>query len=135
MEGKRQTERQRIEWGESDGEWVTTIEELDRLLDALVLQAADRPFVVELISPKGDTLSVGLGLKESVLSWVPAGGDPPYFTSEGNLQADGTVVFFYRGDWSEFPRWSAIPVEAAREAVSEFWHTGQRPTSVKWEEV
>lgn len=129
------TARQRVEWGEDGGAWVSSPEELDTLLDKLAREAAAKPFMVELISPQGDSMSVGLGSKKSVLSWVPAGGNPPYYASKGNPGAGGTVVFFYRGSWSEFPGWSAVPVAAARAAMRQFLQTGGRPSTVEWEEV
>lgn len=70
-----------------------------------------------------------------VLSWVQKGGDPPYYGSKADPQADGLVGFFYRGSWSEFLRTFAVPIANEREAMREFFETGQRPRTVEWEEV
>jgi hypothetical protein len=134
MEGT-QIRRQRVEWGEDDGAWVSSVQELDWLLDDLARTAADKPFVVELISHEGDSMSVGLGSEESVLSWVSADGNPPYYASRGNREAEGTVAFFYGGSWSEFPKWSAVPMAEARAVMRQFFQTGERPASIDWEEV
>lgn len=134
-EGTREAGRQRVEWDEGAGAWVKSTEELDLLLNDLAEAGIHKPLMVESISAKGDSLSIGVGSQESILSWIPAGGNPPYFASKGNPDAQGTVVFFYRGSWSEFPRWSAIPVATAREAMRQFLETGERPTNVNWEEV
>lgn len=69
------------------------------------------------------------------MSWVHASKDPPYYASKGNPKAEGTIVFFYRRDWSEFHRWSAVPVADALAAMREFFETGERPTTMEWEEV
>jgi immunity protein Imm1 of predicted polymorphic toxin system len=132
---RTRTARQRVEWGEDGTAWVSSVAELDALLDKLAREAAAKPFMVDLVSPSGDSLSIGLGSKKSVLSWIPSGGNPPYYASKGNPEADGAVVFFYRGSWSEFPGWSAISIAAARAAMRTFFQTGARPTTVEWEEV
>jgi hypothetical protein len=125
----------RIEWGEDGQAEVASVEDLDGVLDELTDQALEKPFMVELISPNGDSLAAGLGLDESVLSWVPGDQNPPYYASKGDGAAEGTVVFHYRGDWSEFPRWSAVPRGEVREAMRHFFATGEMPRNVEWKEV
>ena len=66
----------RLEW-DRKGADVSTVQELDRLLDELTMEGSDAPFMVDLLSPSGDSLSVGLGRGKSVLSWVQANRDPP----------------------------------------------------------
>ncbi|HEV3163475.1 MAG TPA: Imm1 family immunity protein [Isosphaeraceae bacterium] len=125
----------RIEWEENGRADVASVEEVDRLLDDLAEQASERPFIAELISSAGDSLAIGLGREESILSWVQASGDPPYYASKGDPDSQGLVVFFYRGHWSEFPRSFVVAIAAARKAMRLFFETGQRPTNVEWEEV
>lgn len=130
-----QVGRQRVEWTDDSGAWVTSVQELDSLLDDLTQAARAKPFMAELTSNAGDSLAIGLGLDESVASWVSAGGAPPYFASEGDPEADGMIVFFYRGHWSEFPRSSAVPTERAREVLRDFFRHGRRPANFRWVEV
>lgn len=125
----------RVEWGKDGASVVDSVAELDELLDTLAEQAHDTPFMAELISPTGDSLALGLGLERSALSWVSANQDPPYFASKGDSKAEGTIVFHYRGDWSEFPCWSTVPTSAARQAMREFFTTNELPSGVAWEEV
>lgn len=125
----------RLEWDENGAAIIDSEAALDKRLDELAAQATLKPFMAELISPGGDSLALGLGREQSVMSWVSASQDPPYFASKGNPHAEGTVVFHYRGDWSEFPCWSAVPVSAARQAIRDFFTTGRLPSSVAWEEV
>lgn len=121
--------------GESGVALVDSAAALDRLLDELAEQASAKPFMAELISPAGDSLALGLGREQSVLSWVSASQDPPYFASEGDRDAVGTVVFFYRGDWSEFPCWSAVPAATARKTMREFFMTRKLPSGLTRVEV
>ena len=130
-----QAGRQRVEWNEDSGAWVVSVVELDALLDDLTEAARAMPFMAELTSDAGDSLAIGLGLDESVASWVSAGGAPPYFASGGDPEADGMIVFFYRGHWSEFPRSSAVPTERAREVLRDFFRLGRRPANFRWVEV
>jgi hypothetical protein len=125
----------RVEWGEDGRAEVGSIEELDRLLDGLAASVLEKPLMAELIAENGDSLAAGLGRDESVLSWINGDQNPPYYASKGDSGAGGMIVFFYRGDWSEFPRWSAIPVARAREAMRRFFTTGQMPDNVEWTEV
>jgi hypothetical protein len=115
---------------------VESVEELDRQLDDLEQKARLNPLMVDLVACNGDTLSIGLGQDVSVLSWVGASGDPPYYASKGNEATQGeTIVFSYRDQWSEFPLWSAIPTALARDAMRQFFRTGTLPNNVRWEEV
>jgi hypothetical protein len=132
---EQNSRRQRVEWREDGRAEVGSVQELDRLLDDLTQQAKKEPFMAELISPKGDSVAIGLGRDGSVLSWVQAGGDPPYYGSKGNPKASDLVVFFYRGAWSEFPGSFVVPIAEAREAMRLFFESGQMPRNVDWEEV
>jgi Immunity protein Imm1 len=57
------------------------------------------------------------------------------FASKGKADAEGTIVFHYRGDWSEFPRWSAVQAATARQAMRDFLETTQRSSVLEWEEA
>jgi len=130
-----ESEQRRLVWGESGTVPVDSIDDLDRRLAELAKEAKSRPFIAELIATNGNCVSMGLGREESVLSWVQASKDPPYYASKGNPKAEGTIVFFYGGDWSDFPRWSTVSATDALAAMREFFETGERPTTVEWEEV
>jgi immunity protein Imm1 of predicted polymorphic toxin system len=45
------------------------------------------------------------------------------------------AVFYLHGHWTEFPATALIPNPAAREAARQFLRTGDRPDTVRWEEV
>lgn len=93
------------------------------------------PFMVE-VEAHDAIVAMGVGAPESVMSFMSASLDPPYWASEGSNEAhDETLVFEYAGVPTEYPAWSAIPYEQARAAFLEFLASGQRPTSVHWREV
>ena len=78
-----------------------------------------------------------LGREVSVLRYVGASGNPPYFSSPGHARvrdAEG-VVFYYYGHWSEFPPSAAVPSEDAVEAVRYFCEHGELSPLIDWFEV
>ena len=116
---------------EDESQLLTLLDELDRSQPPDAHDMAD-------ILPDGSetTLTIGLGRDETVLSLTPVSGDPPYFASKGDSAAQGFVVFFYGGSYSEFPRSYAIPNSVGREVAASFVaNGGQRPTEINWEEV
>ena len=107
---------------------------LDRILDAIAEQASE-PLIVELVSPNGARLGVGLGPRGGVLSFNDS-SDPPYFVSAGNLgSSTDEVVFYHQGHWTEFPGSALVTIDDARDAARAFIATGKRPENVPWEEI
>jgi hypothetical protein len=123
-------------WGEGEEAAVVDVDELDALLDRLTLEAEHgRPFIAELVADDGSTLSIGLGRPLTVVNYVPASLDPPYFQSMGRNGSDDALVFLYGGEWSEYPPRSAVPMEQARRAMRQFFKTQSLPDAVEWEEM
>lgn len=113
-----------------------SLQAVEELLDQLELEfIASKPTLVTVELEDGDSLSIGLGKELSVLNFVAANNDPPYFTSAGNLQLDGVISFCYEGELSEFPLKHAVTNEAARAAITHFCLTGKLTSAIKWEEV
>ena len=124
-----------LEWNENDRAEISGVGDLDLLLERLDREAVQHPIVVELIDPAGAALSVGLGREITVLNYVGPTQDPPYFQSVGDAGSE-PVVFFYRGEWSEYPPDAAIPKPAGLRALREFFDgAGELPRSVRWAEV
>ncbi len=122
-----------IQWNDGCEKEVNSLVELDSLLDRL--HGDDQPVMAVVESPtNGDSLAIGLGRDVSVLNFVPGSGDPPYFTSLGTDMRDEPVQFNFMGEQSEFPMRNAIPLDAARNAVREFFESGRRSSSIEWEE-
>lgn len=124
----------RVTWGEGHAATVDSVQGLDALLDRLQSEAEAEPFMAE-VSTSAGSLSLGLGATATVLSWVAADGEPPYYCSRGDDAAEGVFVFRYAGSWSEFPASFAIAYEAGRAALREFLLSGQRPANAAWTEV
>src|SRR5262249_15300912 len=102
---------------------AATISELDAILDSIAKEVSpDQPQAVHVTRENGDCLTIVLGAKAgSVLNFVAASGDPPYFSSLGDPSAKGIFTFYVAEDHhSEAPAWHVVSEKEARAAVREF---------------
>lgn len=118
---------------------VSSLHELDDALDRIAREVPPEvPQAVNITRRNGDCLTIVLGAKEgSILSFVAASNDPPYFVSLGDPTAKGIFTFFVDLDHhSEALARNVISENEAREAVREFvvQETGL-PKKVTWTEV
>jgi len=129
-----------VQWRGDESITVGGHADLDAVLDAIERDTPpDRPVLVSVIHPMGNCLTIGLGGSLSVLTSVPADGNPPYFTSLGDVArgepgAEESVVFFYHDHWSEFSRYQCLVPAIARKAMRDFFQTGELPQWLHWEE-
>jgi hypothetical protein len=128
--------RARLTRGEADLVEIETVhdleDELNRLSDAA---ASTRPFIVELTLDNGDMLGIGLGRAESVVTFLPATGMPPYYHARGIASSnEPTLQFDLAGEPTEFPGTQGVPVEQARRALVAFLETGRRAEFLAWVE-
>ena len=109
-------------------------EELDRLLDEIAATAG-REFPISVrLHAHGCEADLLLGLPESFV-YLNEVSPKRYFITVGDSHADGVVGFHLLGQHhTEFERRHLIPTSTARRVLREFFETGQRPTSVEWEE-
>jgi hypothetical protein len=128
-----------LQWSEEEPPvTISTCHELDQALHKVALRStAAHPIVVALYV-HGYEVVFGLGLPESfvnVKNWEP--GTPECcLTTVGNDSAQRGVVFFFLDKRrTEIPRRNLIPTAQARQVVREFFETGRRSTSVKWDEL
>jgi hypothetical protein len=122
-------------WAEDREAAVEDVAELDAILDRLTVLAGNgQPFIVELVTDDGSTMSMGLGLPQSVLSYLPGSLNPPYMESFAGA-GDEALAFYYRGELSEFSPETAIPVEQARDALRYFLKTQLLSDNVNWRET
>jgi hypothetical protein len=105
------------------------------LLASAERDATMAPLIVELRSPSGAAMTIGLGRDVSIATFAASASEPPYFVSSGGEVRDVPLVFFRDGHWSEFDGRAAISVAVAREAAREFLSTGVRPSKIRWSEV
>lgn len=110
--------------------------ELDQTLAEASAQAKAAKLlnIVFLSAPNGDQLSLVVGGDETVLGFNHGHGNPPYYASAGETQADEPVLTAYAGlvHHTEFPRRWVVPMSAGRRAATEFLATCSLPTSVRW---
>lgn len=123
-------------WAHDQRALLTTVEELDALLDRLArdARAADRPQDVQLTAHGGaGTLGIVFGHDRSFLNHIPANGDPPYLTSLGEQDAQRPFTFYVAGDHHSESAWrNTVPAHAARQAAREFLLTGALDPRVRW---
>jgi hypothetical protein len=120
-------------------EAADTLSELDAILDRITSEVPpEMPQAVHIVREKGDCLTIVLGAKEgSVLQFVAASGDPPYFSSLGDPSANGVFTFYVEEDHhSEAPAQLVVSESDARAAVREFV-SGESglPGCIGWEMV
>jgi hypothetical protein len=129
----------RVEVTVDDWTEVTSVEELDRHLDAIDSKARAKgwPMAGRLVSLKGHgSLDVVVGADRSWLHHTPENGMPPYRVSHGDFEADGFFVFLHEGDHPMEGEWSeTVPSDAARGAARYFLRTGNLDERIQWAEV
>jgi hypothetical protein len=124
-----------VQWLEGQDPIVVDDEAaLDDALASAERDAATAPLIIELRSPSGASLTVGLGREVSVATFA-ASSEPPYFVSTGSEEQGAPLVYFRDGHWSEFDVGDAVAPASAREAAHRFFVTGTRPSCIAWREV
>jgi Immunity protein Imm1 len=122
---------------------VNSIEELDEVLDRwhAELMADEDARLVTLSASPDLSLTIGLGNEESVLNWTDESDtSAPYMTTRNpdydfNTPDDDDeedMEFAFGNTWNQYPTRVLIPIVTAREAMREFFTTGNRPTNVDW---
>lgn len=133
-----QSHTPRLVWGggPQDASDLHSVQHLDRILGDLQERASSgKPLIVELIVSESGTLAMGLGREETVLSFTPSSLDPPYLQSIGPNSVGGDLVFYYHGEWTDFPRQNAIALHEGREAMRRFFRERKPPDNVRWMET
>lgn len=118
------------------GARIASPEELQRWLRLIAIECP-RPLLVEVIRADGDLLSVGLGAVRSFLTYIPAGGDPPYFSVVDESAGDGEVCFDCNGEPSFYAARNTVPFQMALEVACRFASSAGLPLPelVPWEAV
>jgi hypothetical protein len=112
---------------------------MDAMLDSIAKQVSpERPQAIHVARSNGDCLSIVLGANEgSILSYVSADQDPPYFVSFGDPNAKGIFTSYVSMDHhSEALASNVIPEPKARQVLREFVTLSQGlPDTISWDEV
>jgi len=121
-----------VQWKDNEPHEVSNVEELNRMLDEVATDYDEtNPVLVQVRSPTGEVLMIGIGCQLSVLDYIPAGGWPAQH-SVGDPTED-TIPYRMGSYDSVMPKAYAIPHKLAREAVEYFYRTGRLSDSVIWE--
>lgn len=130
------TSAYQVQWAADESHSMTSAEDVVRLIRQLHGEAKHSDaLVVAITSPAGDDFTLGIGRDTSVCGWTSASKDPPYFASRGPNKDGPDLVFFYFGEWTDFPAGYGIPIEDAIKAAGEFVARGERPSTIEWQEV
>jgi hypothetical protein len=115
---------------------VESPEELKRWLRQISAECP-RPLLAEVVRADGDRLSVGLGRPCSFLTYIPADGNPPYFSVVGGAPEGEEVNFDCNGESSFYSARNTVPFEVALEVACRFAQSSGLPLPelVAWEEV
>jgi hypothetical protein len=115
---------------------IESMAQLERWFEKLAaLCSPEFPGVFRL-RVNGYEVELGLGLAESFVSIEHESGMPPYYMTLGDDAAEGEVGFLLFGDHrTRIPRRNLIPTQQAREVVKEYFATGERSASVRWEKM
>lgn len=125
-----------LKWSEQEECEVLDVAELRAMLADLGERfPGDKAILVDLVTPAGDSLVIGVGREVSVLSFSKANGDSPCLSSVSSTeQADECIVFHYMGEWTPIPKRNTVPAAEAISAAEHFLETGDLPQNVYWEE-
>lgn len=127
---------------------IDSWDKLKQVILSIPDQSPTANAIVNLFSPHGDTLSIGIA--------GPDDRDNPQlterlacvnFTSEtlpnrvvlGNaaltFENGGVIVFRFEGTWTEILRRNCVPIETMLKIVQHFYKNGELPGWIEWEPV
>ena len=125
-----------LEWDRNQRTNAFSVQELDRILDQLTLQATNElPFSVDLVLDSGDALSIVVGDIITPVNFYSSAGHPLVVGCSGfweGEEGDQEFVFDHRGSYSEIEKRYTIPIANAREAMRRFFATARRPDGIPW---
>lgn len=116
-------------WAEDDERELSGGADLAAAIDEVL--ALDRPTMLFLEHDDGQALSLGLGAKETVLSYVDVEGTS--FHSVGEPGREGVLKFFCRDQVDDFLAEMAVPAAVGVEAAKAFIARPEQPQNVAWE--
>jgi hypothetical protein len=125
-----------VAWTDDQSTQVQSADEMRQLLGRLQSEAraaGERPFMAEVTLDAIGSLALGIGLDVSILVYTGWEGAPPYLISRGRPGATNNIVFYYMGEWSEYPGTAEVAFDVALDAICEFVDTGAVPTWIDWD--
>jgi hypothetical protein len=93
------------------------------------------PKFVALISPTGDSLTIGVAHRLGCVMYTGASGDPPYLWALGNSDdREVCIEFDAGGTLTPVPLFRCLPFDSVVEIVVSYFLNGELPQSVEWDE-
>jgi hypothetical protein len=128
-----------LQWSEKEPPTpISTCHELDLALHKVAARCTAQHPIVVALCVHGYEVGIGLGLQQSfvnVKNWGHGVAESCYITvGLGQAQRDA-AFFFLDTQPIEIPQRNLIPTAQARQIVRDFFETGRRSTSVRWEEL
>jgi hypothetical protein len=128
-----------LQWAEAEPPvTVSTCRELDQALYKVAARCTAKHPIVAALCVHGYEVGIGLGLPESFVNVKNWGHGIPkscHITVGSGQAKHGAVFFFLNTHSMEIPQHNLISTTQARQIVREFFETGCRSTSVRWEEL
>ncbi|MEV0794108.1 Imm1 family immunity protein [Kribbella sp. NPDC050459] len=112
---------------------VNSVDDLSALLDTVA--SLPLPTWLELATPQGDVLLIGLGADFSSLRFTEARDDGRTYHSSATLDSPQDAEFQFGTVPTAMDTGSALTVTEARAAAAEFLQTARRPERVAWKLV
>lgn len=93
--------------------------------------------VISFEAANGNSISMAVGTRETVLNFVFQHNNPPYYASKGNSDDTFPVMTTYlmKEQHTEYPRKHVISIEEGIKAIHEFFEFSDLPKCIKWVEV
>lgn len=109
----------------------TTVQELENFID----EHSKGSIMGEFESENGFKIDIGIDENLGMVQYFAIDGDPPYFMAVSPTQiVEGSHDFIMTGAPSEILGKYCLPLDVFKKIVMDFFETGQRSSSVKWEE-
>jgi hypothetical protein len=126
-----------LRWNESeDVVEVNSAEHLLELLDSISRSASPDKPIIATLHIHNHIVGIGLGFEHSFVHIESEERDPPYWITTGDLEEDGVIEFFFHGvHQTEISKSNLIERKKAREVISKFFQSGERPEDVSWVQV
>jgi hypothetical protein len=131
-----------VTWGSNEGAaTVTTVTELDEVLDSIPAAPGQLPYSVAIIipdpvQPYPVTLEIGIGDPQRSFAFYVGGRDDAAWAYEPALPAGAGMLINYAGQATDLaPHQVRVTPAAARQAARLFVSSGgQRPTNLEWDD-
>jgi len=121
-----------LAWGESMLE-IHSPEELDQVINQLIEQGQKKmPLSVQLVANEESALLITVGSQESHVEFYSITEPVLVVGCKGPWDDNSLVAFTHGGEYSEIERRYCVPFASAREALNQYFLTGQRPNNIQW---